>query len=183
MLPSPAMIRCAASAIVCSPDEQKRLIVAPGTETGQPARSAIWRAMFQPVAPSGSAQPIITSSISAGSTPARAIVWRTTCPPSVAPCDMLNAPRQDFASPVRAVETTTASRIERLSFGCEARKQRRRLPERRIGMRIVRQAPQRAHDVVRALHVRVQHRSAAPEGETVAGQVDDIDVGSAQRDA
>ena len=28
---SPAMIRCAASAIVCSPDEQKRLTVAPGT--------------------------------------------------------------------------------------------------------------------------------------------------------
>jgi len=38
---SPAMMRCAASAIVCRPEEQKRLTVAPGTLTGQPARIAI----------------------------------------------------------------------------------------------------------------------------------------------
>jgi len=55
------MIRCAASTIDCRPDEQNRLIVIPGTDTGQPARSAIWRAMFHPVAPSGNAQPMTTS--------------------------------------------------------------------------------------------------------------------------
>ena len=111
---SPAMIRCAASAIVCRPDEQKRLTVAPGTVTGQPARSAIWRAMFQPVAPSGSAQPIRTSSTSAGASFARAMACATAWPPIVAPCVMLNAPRQLFASPVRAVETITASVMSEL---------------------------------------------------------------------
>jgi hypothetical protein len=40
------MIRCAAYAIVCSPDEQKRLTVTPDTLTGRPARSADSRAMF-----------------------------------------------------------------------------------------------------------------------------------------
>ena len=44
--PSPAMMRCAASAMVCRPEEQKRFTVMPGTVTGQPARIAIWRAML-----------------------------------------------------------------------------------------------------------------------------------------
>ena len=39
----------------------------PGTVTGQPARIAICRAMFQPVAPSGFAQPMIR-------------VWPAICP-------------------------------------------------------------------------------------------------------
>jgi hypothetical protein len=99
---SPAMMRCAASAIVCSPDEQKRLTVAPGTLTGQPPRIAIWRAMLYPVAPSGNAHPIRTSSTSPGANPVRSIACRTTWAPIVAPCVMLSAPRQDFASPVRA---------------------------------------------------------------------------------
>ena len=65
-------------AMVCSPEEQKRLTVAPETVTGQPAASAIWRAMFQPVAPSGLAQPISTSSTSAASSLARSIACLTT---------------------------------------------------------------------------------------------------------
>ena len=52
-------------------DEQKRLIVMPETVTGQPARRAIWRAMLAPVAPSGVPQPMMTSSTSAASMPAR----------------------------------------------------------------------------------------------------------------
>ena len=59
-------------AIACKPDEQKRLIVTPPTLTGSPALMAICLAIFKPVAPSGFAQPIMTSSISAGSTLARA---------------------------------------------------------------------------------------------------------------
>ncbi len=107
--PSPAMIRCAASAMVCSPEEQKRFTVMPGTASGQPARCAIWRAMFQPVAPSGLAQPMITSSTSAGSTFARASACFTTWPPIFAPWVMLRAPLQLLQSGVRAVETITAS--------------------------------------------------------------------------
>jgi hypothetical protein len=96
-------------AIVCSPEEQKRLTVSPAVSTGNPARSAIWRAMFAPVAPSGWAQPMITSSTSAGSMPARDTASFTTWAPSVAPWVMLKAPRQDLHSGVRAVETMTAS--------------------------------------------------------------------------
>ncbi len=103
------MIRWAASAIVCSPDEQNRLIVMPGTDTGHPPAMAAWRAIFQPVAPSGLAQPISTSSTSPGCSPARSIACLTTWPPIVAPCVLFNAPRNDLASPVRAVETITAS--------------------------------------------------------------------------
>src|SRR5512142_961335 len=183
MSPSPAMMRCAASTIVCRPDEQNRLIVAPGTPTGHPARSAIWRAMFQPVAPSGSAQPIRTSSTSAGSSFARAIACATTWPPSVAPWVMLSAPRHDLASPVRAAETMTASRIERFSFGSEACEQRCRRPERRIGVGIGCDPLHAARDVVEAEHVGIEHGAAAMERKAVAREIDDVDVRCARRDA
>ncbi len=105
------MMFCAAVAMVCRPDEQKRLMVMPETLTGQPAASAIWRAMLPPVAPSGVAQPTITSSTSPGSIPARAMAWLAAWPPMDAPWVLLSAPFQDFARPVRAVETMTASRM------------------------------------------------------------------------
>src|SRR5439155_212345 len=111
MSPSPAMMRCAASAMVCSPDEQKRFTVMPGTVCGSPARTAIWRAMFQPVAPSGLAQPMMTSSTSSGSTFARSSAAWTTWPPILAPWVLLSAPRQLLQSGVRAGETMTASVI------------------------------------------------------------------------
>src|SRR5437868_3138604 len=109
--PSPARIRWLARAMVCRPEEQKRLTVIPGTVTGQPARIAIWRAMFQPVAPSGLAQPMITSSTSSASTLARSSAACTTWPPIFAPWVVLSAPRQLLQSGVRAVETITASVI------------------------------------------------------------------------
>ena len=105
---SPAMMRCDASAMACRPEEQKRLMVSPETVIGQPARSAIWRAMLAPVAPSGVAQPMITSSTSPASMPARAIACCTAWPPSVAPCVRLNAPFQLLVSGVRAVDTINA---------------------------------------------------------------------------
>src|SRR4029077_11116594 len=111
MSPSPAMMRCAAIAIVCSPDEQNRFTVIPEVVTGQPARIAICRALLRPGAPSGVAQPMMTSSMSPGSRPARSIACRSAWPPIVAPWVMLNAPRQLLQSGVRAVETITASGI------------------------------------------------------------------------
>ena len=93
----------------CRPEEQKRFTVMPDTVTGQPARMAVWRAMLPPVAPSGVAQPMITSSTSAGATLARSSAACTTCPPIFAPWVMLSAPRQLLHSGVRAVETMTAS--------------------------------------------------------------------------
>src|SRR6266403_1782323 len=156
-------MRWLASAMVCRPEEQKRFTVMPGTELGQPARTAICRAMFQPVAPSGLAQPMITSSTSSASTLARSSAACTTCPPIFAPCVMLSAPRQLLHSGVRAVETMTASvmkdpprsDVEAFSLFGEFREQRRRLP-------------------LRAL---VAHLEALDGGEHL------VDVGSAQRDA
>src|SRR5690606_23673549 len=106
--PSPAMMRCAAVAMVCRPDEQKRLMVMPEVVIGQPARSAIWRALLEPVPPSGLAQPITTSSTSPAPRPARAMACCTAWPQSVARCGMLKAPLQLLASGARAVETMTA---------------------------------------------------------------------------
>jgi len=66
---NPAMIRSAAVAIVCRPEEQKRLTVCAGTSTGTPAFIAATRAMFIPCSPSGKAQPMMISSTSCGSIP------------------------------------------------------------------------------------------------------------------
>ena len=71
--------------------------------------------MLFPVVPWGVPQPTTTSSISAGSTPARSIECLTAWPTMATPPVLLNPPRWDLASPVRAVETMTASRI-RLSL-------------------------------------------------------------------
>ena len=87
------MTRWAAMAMACMPEEQKRFTVTPPVVTGRPARSAAWRAMFCPVAPSGSAQPRITSSTSPGSMPARWTALAMTWPARVAPWVLLNAPR------------------------------------------------------------------------------------------
>src|SRR6266496_3392863 len=69
VLANPDMIRSAAPAIVCRPEEQKRFTVWAGTLDGSPALSAASRATFSPCGPSGTAQPRMTSSTSAGSSP------------------------------------------------------------------------------------------------------------------
>src|ERR1051325_5918375 len=175
------MMRCAASAIVCRPDEQKRFTVMPGTVTGQPARSAIWRAMFQPVAPSGLAQPMMTSSTSSASTLARSSAACTTWPPILAPCVMLSAPRQLLQSGVRAVETITASSIEPPAFLGEFDEQRRGLPHRALVSLL--ELFDRGEHLLQAHGVGIEHRPAAVGREAVAGEVDHVDVGGAQRDA
>jgi hypothetical protein len=69
---SPRRMRSAAIATVCTPEAQKRLMVTPGTVFGMPASSRPIRATFIPCSASGIAQPTITSSTSAGSSPAPA---------------------------------------------------------------------------------------------------------------
>src|SRR5438067_8164292 len=181
MSPSPAMMRCAASAMVCSPDEQKRFTVMPGTLCGSPARTAIWRAMFQPVAPSGLAQPMMTSSTSCGSTFARSSAACTTWPPILAPCVLLSAPFQLLQRGVRAVDTISASVIEPPSFLSEFDEQRRRLPLRALVTLL--EPLDRLQHLVQSHGVRVEHRSAAIRRKAVAGEIDHVDVGGAQRDA
>src|SRR5262245_26467559 len=182
-------MRWLASAMVCSPEEQKRFTVMPGTLIGQPARIAIWRAMFQPVAPSGLAQPMITSSTSSASTFALSSAACTTWPPILAPWVRLSAPRQLLQSGVRAVETMTASvmsgllvlRVEALAVLCEPCEQRRRLPLRALVA--LPELVDRIQHLVQPDLVGVEHRPAAVGREAVAGEVHHVDVGSAQRDA
>src|SRR6478736_9051885 len=168
------MMRCAASAIVCRPDEQKRFTVMPGTVTGQPARSAIWRAMFQPVAPSGLAQPMMTSSTSWQSTLARSSAACTTCPPIFAPCVMLSAPFQLLQSGVLAVETITASFIEFPSFLRQLHEERRGLP---LGTLVaLLKTLNGGQNLIQPHGVSVEHRPAAIRREAVAGEVDHVDI-------
>src|SRR5438309_10878160 len=109
--------------------------------------------MLAPVAPSGLAQPIRTSSMAAGSTPARCTACLTAWPPSVAPCVMLKAPFQLLVSGVRAVETITAlvmlgapESVECLAFGGQLGQQRRGLPELRVVARVLREALHGLHN-------------------------------------
>src|SRR5258708_5654641 len=179
--PSPARTRCAASAMVCRPEEQKRFTVMPGTVTGQPARSAICRAILPPVAPSGVAQPMITSSTSSASTFARSSAACTACPPIFAPWVMLSEPRQLLHSGVLAVETITASVIEFPSFLRQFHEQRRRLPHGALVAFLKRL--NRIQDLLQPDGIRVKHRPAAVGREAVAGEVHHVDVGGPQRDA
>src|SRR4051812_42897158 len=174
-------MRWLASAMVCRPEEQKRFTVMPGTVTGHPARMAIWRAMFQPVAPSGLAQPMITSSTSPASTLARSSAACTTWPPIFAPCVMLSAPRQLLQSGVLAVETITASFIEFPSFLGELQQKRRRFPL--VSLIPLLEGLDGGHNLVESDGVGVEHRPAAVRRKAVARQVDHVDVGGAQGNA
>ena len=68
---SPAFIWMAPAAMWMAyiDEPQKRLTVAPATESGSPARKTTMRATFSPCSPSGKAQPRIRSSMSAASMP------------------------------------------------------------------------------------------------------------------
>jgi len=65
--PAPDLIAPAAWWIACIEEPQNRLMVAPATDCGSSAMRPIRRATFRPCSPSGKAQPMTTSSISAGS--------------------------------------------------------------------------------------------------------------------
>src|SRR5438270_3163149 len=104
------MIWCAAIAMACNPDEQKRFTVVPAVVGGRPASMAATRATLWPCGPCGCPQPRITSSISLGSS--FGVLRRTSwmqCAARSSGRVRLNDPRNDFASAVRELVTTTAS--------------------------------------------------------------------------
>ena len=108
----PAMMRSAAIAMDWRPEEQKRLIVIPGTDWGRPARRLTIRAMLWPCSASGNAQPRITSSISSAASPG---VCRSKAAMTVAAMSSgrvcRNVPRGAFPIAVRRLATMTASLI------------------------------------------------------------------------
>jgi hypothetical protein len=104
------MIRSAANAIACRPDEQNRLIVVADALTGMPARRLAMRATFMPCSASGIAHPRITSSISAASMPG---ARRSASPIAAAASSSGLVPRSvpfgALPTAVRTAETMTAS--------------------------------------------------------------------------
>src|ERR1700686_1861894 len=105
-------IWCAAIAMACRPEEQKRFTVVAATVTGSPARIEETRATFDPCMPCGCAQPRMTSPISAGSS--AGVLRRTSrmqCAARSSGRGMLNDPRYDFARGGGELATTTASLI------------------------------------------------------------------------
>src|SRR6185312_4755085 len=97
-----------AMAIDCRPDEQKRLMVTPEVVIGRPDSSAAVR----PRLPAPCATlPMKQSSTASFSTFALSTACFTAWAAIVTVGVMLNPPRADLARPVRAYETTTASRI------------------------------------------------------------------------
>ena len=69
------LITCAAAKFTESrPEAQKRLICTPGTVSPKPAASAPMRAMSPPASPTGSTQPMTTSSTWVGSSRLRSLI-------------------------------------------------------------------------------------------------------------
>src|SRR5476649_2164298 len=108
----PHMMRSAAYAIACRPEEQKRFTVTADALTGIPARKLAMRATFIPCSASGIAQPRITSSISAGSMPgARFSASAIAIAPSSSGRVPRSVPPGALPEAVRTAETITASFI------------------------------------------------------------------------
>ncbi len=91
--PAPIAIDPAAVCTACIDEPQNRLIVDPATERGSPARIATMRPRFMPCSPSGKAQPSVTSSIRAGSTPERCTSSATVAAARSSGRTRANAPR------------------------------------------------------------------------------------------
>src|SRR5258708_20573760 len=98
-------------AMASSPEAQKRLIVAPATLIGRPARSAAIRAPFSPCSSSGWAQPRIRSSMASGSIPALSTAALMAMAARSSGLVFLSVPRGDFPIAVLAALTITMSLI------------------------------------------------------------------------
>src|SRR5271155_159778 len=114
----PDMMRSAARAMACKPEEQKRLMVIAEVSTGSPARSEAMRATFIPDSASGVAQPRITSSISFTSRPlARAMASLIVEAARSSGRLVRSVPLGALPTAVRTALTMTASRMIHLPAG------------------------------------------------------------------
>ena len=87
------MICLAAMETAIRPEEHWRSTDWPETLTGRPAAAATWRPTLNPCVPCWRAEPTMTSSISAGSIPARATTSFTTGAAMLGEGVSLKAPR------------------------------------------------------------------------------------------
>src|SRR4051812_12478483 len=109
----PLITRSAAYAMAWSPDAQKRFTVTADAVTGTPARRLAIRATLSPCSASGIAQPRITSSTSAGSSPGtRAIASLMTTAAISSGRVYRSAPFGALPTGVRTAETMNASTMK-----------------------------------------------------------------------
>lgn len=95
-----------AIAMACTPEEQKRLMVTPGTVYGRPASRVPIRATFMPCSASGMAQPMMASSMRCGSMPgACAMTARITWASMSSGRVLRNTPRGALPTGVRVAAT------------------------------------------------------------------------------
>src|SRR5579871_290830 len=113
--PLPVWIACAASPTAFRPDPQTLLIVMAATLSGNPPRSAACRAGFCP-RPAETTFPMTTSSICAGSTPARDTASRTEMAPS---CGAVRGDKTPWNLPigVRTADRITGVSIAHFTLG------------------------------------------------------------------
>src|SRR6478672_9540734 len=104
---SPVAMPWAASMTAFSPDPQTLLMLSAATESDRPPRSAACRAGFWP-RPALTTLPMMHSSTTAGSMPARRTASATTSAPSCGAVNPFREPR-NFPVPVRTALTITGS--------------------------------------------------------------------------
>src|SRR4051794_37634366 len=112
----PAIRPAAAKCTDCCEEPHCRSTVTPVTVSGQPAVGAAVRAMSKVCSPTWLTQPQITSSTSAGSTPARCTRLFSTCADRSAGWTPERPPFR-FPTGVRTASTITASRMCAPSVG------------------------------------------------------------------
>src|SRR5690625_1583072 len=105
---SPVIMWFAACAMAIRPEEHWRSTVWPGISTGRPAASDAKRPILLPAVPALNTVPIMTSSISVGSTRARSTACVMAWPINVGDLILFRAPRKARPIGVRAVETMAA---------------------------------------------------------------------------
>src|SRR6266496_538421 len=88
---------------------------------------------------------------------------------------------RDFSIEATSYFGVRISAVESLAFLCQADKQRRWLPLRALVALL--EPLDCVQHFVQAYGVGIEHRSAAIRRKAIAGEIDHVDVGGAQRDA
>src|SRR5690606_24905711 len=110
---TPAMTPWAAKWTACCEEPHCRSTDVAGTDSGKPAASTPCRAMLNACSPACETQPVMTSSICAGSMPVRSTSALRTSPSRSAGCQPESAPPGlPLPIGVRMASTMTASRIK-----------------------------------------------------------------------
>src|ERR1700678_1161313 len=124
---SPKAIDCAAELMACKLEPHKRLIVAPATETGEPASNAAMRATSRLSSPLAFAAPKKISSMRSGSIPVRRTTAETAVAARSSGRTLDNAPRYRPIGVRTASTIQTSRRVVTLRSNQEASIRLRRL--------------------------------------------------------